>query len=110
MADNAAQWIKTEVAERRRRASGRAGGRMRKGRSGESGRRRAAVKSKRQGQHNAQRAGIAKADGEGRLNGKKANEEAAGRRKRESEAIHIKHNIKKLFGDFTVCSHDFHLI
>lgn len=34
MADNAAQRIKTEVAERRRRASGRVGGRMRKGRSG----------------------------------------------------------------------------
>ena len=73
MADNAAQRIKTEVAERRRRASGRVAGIMRNGRSGESGRRRAAEKSKRQGgRHNAQRAGIAKTDGEGRLNGKKS--------------------------------------
>lgn len=59
MADNAAQRIKTEVVERRRRA----GSIMRKGRSGAT-------------------------DGEGRLNGKKANEEAAWRRKRESDDIH----------------------
>ena len=56
MADNAAQRIKTEVAERRRRASGKVAGIMRNGRSGESGRRRAAEKSKRQGgRQNAQR-------------------------------------------------------
>lgn len=51
MADNAARRIKTEVAERRRR-----GGIMSNGRDSENGRRRAAVKSKRQdGRQNAQR-------------------------------------------------------